>query len=60
MADSMSVNRAAFELGNPDSATLGVDPHAGEDSFAKIKAALSLLLYDARGINHQPLKTTHD
>ena len=47
-----SLIHAAFELGNPDTTTLGVDPHAGEDSFAKIKAFLSLALYKGKVIVH--------
>ena len=44
VADSLV--RAAFELGNPDSPVLGVDPQAEERS--KLKILMLVLLYKAK------------
>ena len=43
VADSLV--RAAFELGNPDSPVLGVDPHRETSSGSKLRIVVMLLMY---------------
>lgn len=43
VADSLV--RAAFELGNPDSPVLGVDPHKETSSSSKLRVVFMLLMY---------------
>jgi hypothetical protein len=51
VADSLV--RAAFELGNPDSPVLGVDPHAeGESTKGKCRTAFLMLLYKGKIVVH--------
>ena len=51
VADSLV--RAAFELGNPDSPVLGVDPHA--EVLSNFRKAVGLGLYKAKVILHSQL-----
>ena len=46
VADSLV--RAAFELGNPDSPVLGVDPHGETTSSNRMRIALMVILYKAK------------
>ena len=46
VADSLV--RAAFELGNPDSPVLGVDPHRETTSSNRMRIALMVILYKAK------------
>jgi hypothetical protein len=48
VADSLV--RAAFELGNPDSVIMGVDPHAESSATGNLRSVIALLLYKGKVI----------
>jgi adenylate kinase family enzyme/Ca2+-binding EF-hand superfamily protein len=53
VADSLV--RAAFELGNPDSVVMGVDPHAESSAAGNLRTAIAMALYKGKIVVHGAL-----